>query len=240
MRRQLTTTIAVLAVCLGLSSAAYAQVKDSLEVNVFGGGSWYSSKNYEIGSPQSATPVSGKFRFDHAVRAGLRVNVYTRGHWSQEFFYAYAPNKAHFIRQSAPTSSVNLSMQLHSYGINALYYFNENESRTVRPFFSVGVGGNVYRLTPLARSFANDPLRGNVGDINTSHELALNYGFGVKSRGSYWLGLRADIRGFINRTPSFGLARRADDPNATVFPVSGPLHNAEVSAGLVFYFYPKR
>ena len=240
MSRRLINAIVFLGFCLGLSSAAYAQVKDNLELNVFGGGSLYTAKSYEIGPPQSAVPVSGRFRFDHAIRAGLRVGVYSRGHWSQEFFYTYEPNKAHFIRRTAPTSSVDLSMQLHNYGITALYYLNDNESRSVRPFLSFGLGGSIYRLTPEARAFANDPLRGNLADMNTSHEIALNYGVGLKTRTSDWLGFRADIRGFLNRTPSFGLARRSDDATATVFPVSGPLHNAEASVGLVFYFYGKR
>src|SRR6185369_2073778 len=107
---------------------------------------------YEVGYPQSATPVAGEFRFDRSLRAGLRGNVYTRGHWSQEFFYSYEPNKAHFIRNTAPTGSVTLGMQVHTYGVTALYYLNENESRSIRPFLSVGVGGIVYRLTPEARA----------------------------------------------------------------------------------------
>ena len=240
MRRKLANAIVGLGLCLWLSSAAYAQVKDSLELNVFGSGSLDSIKKYETGSPQSITPISGEFRFDHALRAGLRVGVYSRGHWSEEFFYSYEPNKAHFIRHSAPAGSVNLSMQIHNYGITGLYYFDENESRAVRPFLSIGIGGVVYRLTPQARSFANDPLRGDLQDMDNAHEVALNYGFGIKTRGSGWLGFRGDVRAFLGRTPSFGLARQSSDPNATVFPVSGPLHNAEASVGLVFYFFGKR
>ena len=240
MRRRLANTIIVLSFGLGLANPAIAQVKDNLELNVFGGGSWYSTKKYEVGFPQSATPVSGQFRFDRALRAGLRASVYTRGHWSEELFYSYEPNKAHFLRHTAPTGSVTLSTQVHNYGVTALYYLNENESHSVRPFLSVGIGGTVYRLTPQARAFADDPLRGNLGDMDNSHELALNYGVGFKARSSGWLGFRADVRGFLGRTPSFGLARHSSDPNSTVFPASGALHNAEASAGLIFYFYGKR
>jgi hypothetical protein len=240
MKRRLTNAIVVVGFCMGLSSAAYAQLKDNLELNVFGGGSWYSSKKYDIGFPQSITPVSGQFRLDHALRVGLRVGVYTRGHWSEEFFYSYEPNKAHIIRRTAPSRDAALSIQVHNYGINALYYMNDNESLAVRPFLSMGIGGTVYRLTPQARTFINDPLRGNLSDMNNSHELALNYGFGMKTRTTGPVGLRADVRGFIGRTPSFGLARESGDPNATVFPASGPLHNAEATVGLVFYFFGKR
>ena len=240
MRRRLTNAIVVLCFCLWMSSAAYAQLKDNLELNVFGGGSWYSVKKFETGFPQSATPILGEFRFDHALRAGLRVGVHTRGHWSEELFYSYEPNKAHFIQRTAPSSSLDLSMQVHNYGVTGLYYVNEDESRSVRPFLSIGVGGTIYRLTPQARAFVNDPLRGNLSDMDNSHELAVHYGVGFKTRGSGWLGFRADVRGSLGRTPSFGLARQSSDPAAKVFPASGPLHNAEGTAGLVFYFFRKR
>jgi len=239
MNRRLTTVIVTVGLCLWLSIAAYAQEK-SIEMNVFGGGSWYSIKKYDIGSPQSITPIAGEFRMDHALRAGLRVGVYTRGHWSEEFFYSYEPNKAHIIRKSAPSGSADISIQVHNYGMSGLYYLNDDESHPVRPFFSIGIGGTLYRLTPQAVQFVRDPLRGNLPDMDNSHEVAVNYGFGVKTRASNWLGFRADIRGFIGRSPSFGLARSSSDPNATVFPASGPLHNAEATAGLVFYFFPKR
>ena len=65
----------------------------------------------------------------------------------------------------------------------------------------------------------------------------MNYGFGVKStRSAGWLGFRFDLRGFVGRHPSFGLARQSNDPNATVFPATGVIHNGEASAGLIFYF----
>ena len=60
MTRLVTNAIAVLAFCLMLSNAAYAQLKDNIELNVFGGGSWYTNHKYEIGFPQSATPIPGE------------------------------------------------------------------------------------------------------------------------------------------------------------------------------------
>jgi hypothetical protein len=166
--------------------------------------------------------------------------VYTRGHWSEEFFYSYEPSTAHFIRRSAPSASLGLGVGVHNYGVTALYYLNDNESRNLRPFLSIGVGGTVWRLTPEARSFAQDPFRGNLPGINNSHELALNYGIGIKTRTSDWLGFRADVRGFLEHTPAFGLPTESTDPNATVFPVSGAIHNGEASAGVVFYFFNRR
>src|SRR5262249_39763881 len=125
-------------------------------------------------------------------------------------------------------------------GVTALYYLNENETHNVRPFLSIGVGGTLYHLDPAAKAFATDPLRGNLRDIDNANELSMNYGVGIKTRASSWLGFRVDARGFLGAAPSFGLARHSNDPNAIVFPVGGALLNGEASAGLVFYFYGKR
>jgi hypothetical protein len=240
MRQRLANATIVVSVCLCLSNTMWAQVKDNLEVNFFGGGSWYSSKNFQISFPQSVTPVDGKFRLDHAWRAGVRVGVYTRGHWSEEFFYSYEPNKVHLIRRSVPASQTSLGIQVHNYGITGLYYLSDDESQPIRPFFSIGAGGTLYRLTPETVAFVQDPLRGNIPNMHNAHEFAMNYGFGLKTRRAGWLGFRADVRGFLGLSPTFGLARQSNDPNATVLPVSGPLHNAEASAGLIFYFFGKR
>src|SRR5262249_34872643 len=174
MRRLLTSATATLGVLMYLSGAAYAQLKDNIELNVFGGGSWYSTKSFEISFPQSVIPIQGKFRFDHALRGGVRLGVYTRGHWSEEFFYSYEPNKAHWRRSPPPATSVILSTQVHNYGVSALYYLSDNESNAVRPFLSIGVGGTLYHLDPQAKAFARDPLRGNLPDIDNSNELAMN------------------------------------------------------------------
>jgi opacity protein-like surface antigen len=240
MSKHVRNAVLTLGLGLWLSGVAFAQLKDNIEINLFGGGSWYSAKNFEISYPQSVTPILGRFHFDNAWKGGVRLGVYTRGHWGEEFFYSYEPNNAHFIRRTPPTGAFDLSVQVHSYGATALYYLNDDESQRWRPFLSVGLGGTVYMLTADARTFATDPLRGNLLDIDNSNELVFNYGAGVKTRGSRWLGFRADVRGFVGRTPSFGLARRSTDPNATVFPVSGGLYNAEASAGVILYFFGKR
>ena len=243
-------TIFVLSALLLLPAIAQAQLKDNLELNVFGGGSFYTDKKFEVGFPQitgsvlgpatTTAPIQGAFRFTNAVRGGVRVGVYTRGHWSEEFFYSYEPSTAHIIRRSPPTASINLGVGIHNYGITALYYLEENESRSIRPFLSIGVGGTFFRLTDHAFLLARDPFRGNLPGINNSNQVALNYGIGLKARTSGWLGFRADVRGFLEHTPSFGLPRESNDPNATVFPVTGVIHNGEASVGLVFYFFNKR
>src|SRR5947207_3401955 len=128
MRRRLTSAIVVSTFCLALCSAAYAQIKENFELNIFGGGSFYSTKSYEISSPQSITPVQSEFKLQHAIRGGARVGVYTRGHWGEEFFYSYEPSTADFIRKTAPSKTTDLRLGIHYYGITALYYLSEHES----------------------------------------------------------------------------------------------------------------
>jgi hypothetical protein len=250
MNRAVKNAIFVLSVWILLPNPAHAQLKDNIELNLFGGGSFYTDNKFEVGFPQitssvigsaqTTAPVQGALRFSNAVRGGVRVGVYTRGHWSEEFFYSYERSTAHIIRRSPPTGSINLDVGINNYGITALYYLEESESRAVRPFLSIGVGGTFYRLTPEARTFARDPFRGNLPGINNSNELTLNYGIGLKTRTSRWLGFRADVRGFLDHVPAFGLPRESSDPNATVFPVTGAINNGEASVGVVFYFFNKR
>jgi len=241
MNRRFKEIILTSVCLLALSDGAYAQLQDNLEVNIFGGGSFYTRTKFEIGFPQSATPIQGTFSLSQAWRGGVRVGVYDRGHWSEEFFYSYDPSVAHFTRLSTPSrSSVNLGLSVNNYGITSLYYFHDDEAKHVRPFLSIGVGGTAYLLSSEAEAIARDPLRGNLPGISNSNLLSLNYGAGVKVRSSNWLGFRVDVRGFLGPNPSFGLAHHSDDPNAPVFPAGGALNNGEASAGLIFYFFNRR
>jgi hypothetical protein len=151
MNRRLQNLIGTLVYLLAFSSVAHAQLKDNIEVNLFGAGSIYTKKNFEIGFPQSAIPVQETFKLSRfAFRGGLRVGVFDRGHWSEEFFYSYEPNTAHFVRNSATSTSVDLPLRVHNYGVTALYYLQDNELQSIRPFLSVGVGGTLYQFTTEA------------------------------------------------------------------------------------------
>jgi hypothetical protein len=226
----------MLGFCLILSNNAFAQLKDNIELNFFGAGSVYTANNYEISFPQSTTPIPGRLRFENKVRGGVRLGVYTRGHWGQEFYYSFEPNNAQMTQNGAGARNVNLKMGIHNYGVNALYYFQRIEEHAIRPFLSAGVGGAFYDLSASTTASARDPQRINLPDLDNSNELTFNYGIGFKTRSSGPIGVRADFRGFISRSPSFGLARQSDDPTATVLPATGALHNGEFSIGFIVYF----
>jgi outer membrane protein W len=236
IKQSLKSTLIVVSVLMMFSTAAYAQLREDLEVNVFGLGVIHSSKDYEISFPQSPTPTPGKFRFNKGLGGGVRVNVYNRGHWGEEAFFSYESNVAHFTRVGTPSSTMSLGTENLNIGMNALYYLNDDETHRIRPFLTVGGGWAVFLLTDSAKAIVQDPLRGNAPDMNSANEIAVNYGGGVKAKVKSWLGVRVDLKGFISRNPSFGLARESSDPNATVFPAGGALYSGEASAGLVFYF----
>lgn len=243
MSRWPSTAIAVFALYGCMASTANAQyyhLRDNIEVNVFGGGSWYTHSDFEVSFPQSVTPINDRLSFDRAVVGGVRLGVYTHRHWSEEFFYSYAPSTTQLFRSTPPATAVSLPTRIQNYGVTALYYFYDDESHHVRPFLSIGVGGTLYYLTTEAKAFARDPARGNLPPLRNSNELSMNYGVGVKTRLNHWLGFRADVKGFLGATPSFGLPHQSDNPAQAVLPVTGATNNGEASAGLVFYFFERR
>lgn len=220
-----------------LSAAAPGIAQDSgdLELNLFATGSWHSENKFEIGFPQSVTPIQQSFKFKQGLGGGVRLNVFNSGHWGEEFSYSYENNNARFITNTAPSSELELGMQIHQFSVNTLYYIDADETLTVRPFFVIGIGGTLYRPTDEAKSIARDPLRGSLAGFRESAQFGLNYGFGLIAHASNSVGFRFDLKGLLSRTPTFGLPRQSDDPNATVFPAGGAFHTAEVSAGLIFY-----
>jgi hypothetical protein len=73
--------------------------------------------------------------------------------------------------------------------------------------------------------------------MKSSNEVTMNYGIGLKARVNHWLGFRTEATGFLGGAPSFGLPHTSPDPTVQTLPVTGAIHNGEVSAGLVFYFF---
>jgi hypothetical protein len=234
-RRVINAAIPLLGLCLMLSNNAYAQEGNNLELNLFGAGSIYTRNHYQIGYPQTATPFTGEMRFEPHSRFGGRFGVYTRGRWGEEFFYSFEPNTVR-LQASASPGPTDMRLRIHNYGANALFYMVETESHGFQPFLSAGLGGTVYQIRQESLSTVRDPRRGNLPDINNSHELAFNYGLGFKARSAGWFGLRLDLRDFVARAPSFGLARQSIDPLAVVMPATGVVHNAELSLGFTIYF----
>jgi len=206
-----------------------------LELNPFFGGSWYNANAFEISFPQSSPGEFKQFKLEKAFRGGLRFNVYNGGHWGEEFMYSYESNQTRFISVFPPRPELNLGIQVHQFAVNTLYYFDADPDLPVRPFLTFGIGGTLYRPTDEAKTIALDPLRGNFSAFEESLMFSFNYGRGIKIKAGDKVGFRIDARGYVGKSPTFGLPRASTDPTATVFPAGGALHNGEVTAGIVFY-----
>ena len=91
---------------------------------------------------------------------------------------------------------------------------------------------------PIAEGerLVSNPFGLNIPGFGSSSELAFNYGVGVKSQLSNHFGMRFDLRGFVNRNPSFDLPRASSNAGSTVLPNSGAMHSGEASGGIVSYF----
>jgi len=232
MKRSLLSLI-LLVVVLGVPSMAFSQEFRNLELNPFLAGSGHTKSLYTIGFPQTIAPISGEFKYKNALRGGLRFNINTTGHWGEELFFSYEPNTAQIRRKTAPQHELDLGTRILNFGVNALYYINENEDAHMRPYLTFGVGGTMDRPTAVAIQVANDPLQGNLPGFSSDSYLALNYGFGFKQRLSKDFGFRLDVRGFVTRNPTFGLPRSSPDASAVVFPATGAASNLEVSVGMI-------
>jgi len=221
-------------VLLALPQVLQAQEFRHMELNLFVAGSSYTKKAFVIGFPQSAIPINEEFKLSGAIRGGLRFNVNTTGHWGEEFFFSYEPNKAHFARTTLPQLEQDFDIRVFNFGLNAMYYINEEESRKTRPFVSFGFGGTAYQPTYAAIQEAQNPFQGNIPGFGSSTELTLNYGVGFKQDWRKNYGFRMDVRGFLGRSPSFSLPRSSSNPSEVVFPATGAIHNVEASAGIIF------
>jgi opacity protein-like surface antigen len=229
----MTRRLILSGLCLLLSNNAFADWRNA-EINVFGAGSFYIKNNYLVGFPQLSTPVPGHQRFDSAGRFGVRLGVYTHGRWGEEFYYSFENNTMTITGPPSPNTT-DVRLRISQYGVNALYYLNDTETHVFQPFLSAGLGGSLYQIRQESLVELRSPST-NLHDMNNSNELAFNWGIGFKTHSNGWLGFRIDVRDFIGRAPSFGLARQSIDPRAVVLPASGALNNAEASAGLSFYF----
>src|SRR5262245_3551308 len=129
MKRFSKSSVLFIVVLLALPHLVQAQDFRHVELNLFVAGSGLSKADYTIGFPQTFTPIDGQFKLDSALRGGARFNVYTTAHWGEEFFFSYEPNKAHFTLRTTPEQTQTYATRVMNFGLNAMYYINEEESR---------------------------------------------------------------------------------------------------------------
>jgi len=229
--------VGLLALILLYSEPAWAQgfsVK-SLELNIALGESQYSSKSFQIGSPQSSTPINGEMKISARRREIGRLNFLTTNRIGTEGFYSLESTDVTFNRKTAPVTSLSIPMQIHAFGVNVLYYPIGKTEDAWRPFVSIGGGAMIYRPTGRGQSIATSPLYGNLTSFFESSRGSGSAGVGLKRSFSRSFGVRFDVEDTFTKAPNFGLPSTSTVPNASVLPVHGLSSNLQASVGVIVY-----
>ncbi len=203
---------------------------------VFGAANKPVNKNFEITVPQSTVPLQATQEFSVGARGGVRFGADTGGHWGQDFMYSYGTNATRIVNHSTGYT-FGFTSATHQFSINALWYMRSlRKTRRMYPFLTAGVGGTFFNVSQQTMNEALDPNRAGLGTIRNENVFAFNAGGGVRFRiNSVW-GLRIDFRDYMSRAARYGLPQSSPDPNATVFPINGVLHQLELSFAFVYYF----
>src|SRR6185437_6739708 len=119
--------------------------------------------------------------------------------------------------------------------LNPVFNLTPRGSR-FQPYLTVGVGAAQFTPTGNAKKIARDPAMDAVyhsANLNDNLQPALNYGGGVKWHISPHVGLRADVRGFWSRNPTFGLPNY---PTGGIYiPAKDHINGVQATLGLVLY-----
>lgn len=234
----------VLLVGMAGSPGLRSQGLMDFEVSIFGGGSFITDGNFQVGEPQFAPPlypepVPFTYSVESSARGGMRVNFLTANKWGTELYYSYSSRTSSLVRPGE--DPLLLPINTHGIGVSFLYYPFGNgyplaTSGRLTPFLTGGIGAAIFRPTSEAKENANDVVNSGIDeDIRESSEVAYSYGGGVKYRLNRIFGVRADFRGYFSNNPSFGLPRESGDPAQPIIP-KVTIHDTEVSVGIMINF----
>ncbi len=202
----------------------------SAELSLSMGYSDYSKKTFTIGQPQSATPINGSMSLSNGTMYEARINFYTKRHLGAEFLYGYQYGGVNI----AGTGTFGSPLQVHTIGLNGLYYLTGPRSAW-RPFITIGGGAVIYRPSSGGQAGAKDCLQ---GCFDTFFETSRGYGsvgFGVKHPVTKSIGIRADAGMLISKVPTFGINESSATPGAQILPIGGIVSSFRASGGVVFY-----
>jgi outer membrane protein OmpA-like peptidoglycan-associated protein len=243
-------------VCLCGGPSAFAQsTGDKVEINVFGGWSYWGAKNAKT---QAGNLITVKP--DEGGIFGFRI---TENLWNyvgiEESVTAYGTNNINLSAvPGAYGNKVSFGARGRQFSIGPVIYFTPPESR-FRPFVQTGAGFNFFYPTQDAKDQArnpSNPLFGNLSvlctglpnglctgpvQLGSSWKGALNlgvfvweYGTGFKYKFTDHFGMRADLRGNMIQVPTFNLSH-SNVPAYLSFQQGGPMNGLQVSAGVSWY-----
>jgi outer membrane protein OmpA-like peptidoglycan-associated protein len=232
VRRYSVLVVGVLGLALA-PSAAQAQNAakpdndyfNFIELGVFGGVGYYAPVDAGLGT---------HFSTDGLV--GVRV---TQNYWNyfglEESYAAYSNHNLLFETSPRPNLILPpLDIHVHEVGLNFLAYLTPRE-KTLRPFFTVGIGGAFWDPSRHARQLAAalDPTLG-FQPFNSWNGVQGTYGAGLKWQVSPHIGVRADLRASLGRSPSFGLPSTSS-PGVIYIPNNRFIQGLETTIGLTLY-----
>ena len=237
-------------VCLCGGASSFAQTSgDKVEINIFGGMSYWGAKN--------AQTVAGNLinvKPDEGGVFGFRI---TENLWNyvgiEESVTAYGTNNINLKAVPGVYGGTgSFGARGRQASIGPIIYFTPADSR-FRPFVTIEGGFNYFYPTQDAKNqannptnplFGNNPLFGPVTGpvhLGSSWKGALNmgvfvfeYGTGFKYKFTDHFGFRADVRGNLIQTPTFDLSH-SNVPAYLSIDKGGAMSGLQATAGVTWY-----
>jgi hypothetical protein len=219
----------VVAGALSTPRAAYAQNAartdndyfNFVELNVFGGVSYYAPVDAGLGT---------RYTTDGVIGGRFTENIWNYFALEEGFAY-YSPHDLRFKQQIGSNTLPPFDIRQREVGVNFLGYFTPRD-KTVRPFLVVGVEGTFWDPSRHAKHLASG-LTPPLGLQNFTG-AQLRYGAGIKWQVSRRIGVRADLRASLGRNPNYGLPNNASGGGYYI-PDSRFIQGLETTIGMTLY-----
>jgi hypothetical protein len=203
----------------------------NLRFTLFGGGSFLKADR--------TFPAEGQTyhtAFASGGRAGIRVTLDITKHLGAEGSYSYGTNNLRVADLNGVPPLVR-GFGVRDQQIDGdILYFLTASSRRLRPFAAFGVG--ILRVSPTSEAKATASTEGFIAGpatLSSGNKFDFNYGFGVEDKLVKHFGIRFDLRDYVLAPPRLGAPSGPGSPGAGFFPVTGVVHDVEVTAGIVLY-----
>jgi hypothetical protein len=215
----------VVLVLLCATTQAFGQESKQIKVTIFGGGSFLKADrtfNDSTGNPILTNYANGG-------KLGFRGTVDLSKHWALEGTYAFGRNNFQATQVSGPGAGTQaFGTRVQQLAGNMLYYVTATDK--VRLFGTAGIG--LGRFSPTDAAVAALQTSGTT--IVPVSKADFNFGGGLETRLSSWLGARFDVRDHLSGIPTYGVPQ-SPSANGFYYPVTGRVHNIETTLGLVLY-----
>lgn len=199
---------------------------DKVEIGVFGGGRFFQQVDKGLGTKHNNGGV-----------IGYRFNVNFWKYVGIEHTFGYGTSNLTFLTPyQAGRANYGFGNRLYAWSLGPVVHWTERGSK-VRPYLTAAVAAHSYRPTDTAKAEARiNGVPGALG-LRGKTEVGLQYGGGVKFHMTDRFGMVFDVRGLLNRNPTYGLS---DSPSAGVYiPRNDKLNAVQTTVGLTWYLGQK-